>query len=339
MFSRVFRLKSQARNTLAVPLIWFVCALWVIGPLPNFSLPTKVLGGNVPFRLGKMMESDLPNNQVRSESCGSYSYFISQNKGLRKGEDIIVTSGCNGIYNISILMDGHGGQEAVKFAGQYFQESLLKACADPSEVQSKSLADCIQSCFQNLQDEIRRRRLRGGAAVVVKFVKLSTMEVVFAWAGDAEALVIRNGRAYFRTTRHGLENINERTRIMSHEPRYKYVFEDVYLCSPSGNCVMPTRGLGDIDMEQAGYISLPEVSNLMALEAGDVVLLASDGIWDVLDADLVAQQFVALSSDTDMLSLGTALAKGAIQQWIRSYGRASEADDISLLIYKPLVSS
>lgn len=282
-----------------------------------------------------MIESDLPNNKVQGGSGGSYAYAISQNKGMRNGEDAIVTSGTNGVYNISILMDGHGGQDVMRHAGQHLQDDLLTACADPAGIQAYTWPECVRSCFISFQNKIRQRRLRGGAAVVVMFVHLESMQVAFAWAGDAEAVIFRQGRVRFRSTRHGLENSDERSRIETHVPKYSYVFDDGYLCSPSGPCVMPTRGLGDVDMEVAGFISLPEVSDFIALEAGDVVLLASDGIWDILDAEYIAERFATKAPATEMLTVGIELAEAAVKQWIRTYGRASEADDISLLIFQP----
>eukprot|EP00930_Biecheleria_cincta_P057388 TRINITY_DN43331_c0_g1_i1.p1 TRINITY_DN43331_c0_g1~~TRINITY_DN43331_c0_g1_i1.p1 ORF type:complete len:349 (+),score=42.68 TRINITY_DN43331_c0_g1_i1:53-1048(+) len=298
-----------------------------------FSTPSRDIG---QIRLGKMIESMLANNHVQANASGSYSLAITQNKGIRRGEDVIVTPGTHGIHDISILMDGHGGQSVVKYAGRFLQESLLKACNASTTEKLDNWRDRIQSCFVRFQHDIRQRRLLGGAAVVTMFVDFQSMKVSFAWAGDAEAIIIRKGSILFRTTRHSLDSAAERARITSHVPRYKYIMHEGYLCTPEGSCVMPTRGLGDLDMEDAGYICVPEVSDFMVLEPGDIVILASDGLWDVLDADFVVQQFVKADPKTEILDIGATLARTAVKQWAQMYGRASEADDISLMIYKPV---
>lgn len=298
-----------------------------------FSAPSREFG---QIRLGKMVESMLPNNRVQANSSGSYAHAITQNKGMRRGEDVIVTPGSCGIYDVSILMDGHGGQNVVKYAGSLLQESLLKACNTPTMETFGKWRGKVRSSFVQFQSDIRQRRLLGGAAVVTMFVDTQSMKVSFAWAGDAEAIVIREGSILFRTTRHSLESDDEHARITSHMPRYRYMMHEGYLCTPEGNCVQPTRGLGDIEMEDAGYICIPEVSDFIALESGDIVLLASDGIWDVLDADFVAHVISKADQKTELRDLGAMLARTAVKQWAHMYGRASEADDISLLVYKPV---
>eukprot|EP00747_Dinoflagellata_sp_TGD_P215806 gnl/TRDRNA2_/TRDRNA2_88443_c0_seq1.p1 gnl/TRDRNA2_/TRDRNA2_88443_c0~~gnl/TRDRNA2_/TRDRNA2_88443_c0_seq1.p1 ORF type:complete len:184 (+),score=18.19 gnl/TRDRNA2_/TRDRNA2_88443_c0_seq1:3-554(+) len=170
------------------------------------------------------------------------------------------------------------------------------------------------------------------------FLDLQSSSVAFAWAGDSEALIVREGRVIFRTSRHDLENRHERFRIKSDEANYNYSFRDGYLCKRGGHghCVMPTRGLGDLDMEGAGFIPFPETSEFIPLRTGDLVIIASDGLWDVVDADQVIELLMAgtPAGPTRMLDLGTRLAEKAVSSWLKEYGRASEADDISILIYE-----
>ena len=70
------------------------------------TLPRTVCSNNGQALLGTIIESILPNNKVAGSAIGSYAHVISQNKGLHRGEDVIVTYGSNGVYNISLVMDG-----------------------------------------------------------------------------------------------------------------------------------------------------------------------------------------------------------------------------------------
>eukprot|EP00913_Durusdinium_trenchii_P010466 g9813.t1 len=53
----------------------------------------------------------------------------------------------------------------------------------------------------------------------------------------------------------------------NHEPRYKYQIDDGYLCSLNKyrGCVMPTRGIGDIDMEPLKQTSAARIGSPCAI--------------------------------------------------------------------------
>eukprot|EP00435_Cladocopium_sp_Y103_P037450 s832_g9.t3 len=143
----------------------------------------------------------------------------------------------------------------------------------------------------------------------------------------------------FRTSTHTAESEAEISRIRHHRPPYQYRLDDGYLCAlKRPSCVMPTRGLGDVDLESAGFLAVPETSDFMTMGEEDFVLIASDGIWDVLgEEDVLAH--VQVGSWQTNLATSEMLAKRAIQEWLRQYGRASEADDVSVAIVQPRLSA
>eukprot|EP00931_Biecheleriopsis_adriatica_P010429 TRINITY_DN111504_c0_g1_i1.p1 TRINITY_DN111504_c0_g1~~TRINITY_DN111504_c0_g1_i1.p1 ORF type:complete len:348 (+),score=67.42 TRINITY_DN111504_c0_g1_i1:2-1045(+) len=304
------------------------------------------------LRLGSAIESRLENNVVQSSSSTrGYTYAISQNKGLHRGEDMIVTSGSNEVYNISLLMDGHGGQDVVKHAGRYLQHTLLEHCSTGSAAASpaeESWPGCATRAFATYQKDVRRQSLRGGAVVVVVLVEIETSRVAFAWAGDAAALILdARGQVIFRTSSHTLDNKEELARIQAGRAQYSYEIDDGYLCHTNERvgCVEPTRGIGDLKFESAGFLPVPETSELMDLAADDMVIVASDGLWDVIEEHEVIRH-VMLDRDLDFSSppsdtraaLATKLVQNAIDEWRQQYDD-SEADDVCLLMWEPAVAS
>lgn len=304
------------------------------------GLGDQSCSGSDSLTLGKMLESKLPNNEVQSYPDGSYAHAISQNKGLDRGEDVIVTSGSNGVYNVSLLMDGHGGQRVVRYAGQKLQGELLRACgAQGVDASGASLLPiCAEEAFTSFQDDVRWRRLRGGATAIAVFVKADNSQVAFAWVGDSSALLVRNGDVIYSTSPHTMDSHSEVQRIQSGD--FKYLEHDGYLCAPNKACVAPTRALGDIQMEIAGLVAVPEVSPWMDLHPGDIFLAASDGVWDVLEEIYVAKLLKAkfasrtLVAHDDLQNATANLVKLAIRRQIKLYRAAKEVDDVSVIVYR-----
>lgn len=110
----------------------------------------------------------------------------------------MVTPGSNLVFEITLLMDGHGGQGIMKRAVE-LQKALLEACDS-----IKAWPKCTQKALQSFQEHARRMRYRGGATLVACFLEDSqgsrafesdgqeaTGRVAFAWAGDSMAVLIR----------------------------------------------------------------------------------------------------------------------------------------------------
>ncbi|CAK9117738.1 unnamed protein product [Durusdinium trenchii] len=250
-----------------------------------------------------------------------------------KGEDVVVTPGSNGVFNITLLMDGHGGQSIMKRAVE-LQKDFLEACGA-----RKDWPGCAAVALGHFQERARRMHYRGGATLVALVMEEESGHVAFAWAGDSVGILVREGTVAFRTSIHSVSSDSELRRLQDHEPRYKYQIDDGYLCSLNKyrGCVMPTRGIGDIDMEPAGFLSVPETSNLMSMGPGDLVLMASDGLWDVLPEVEVLEKLSKAGDWKRNILASEALAKAAVSRWLKEYGRASEADDISIVLFQPEV--
>ncbi|CAJ1348858.1 unnamed protein product [Effrenium voratum] len=226
-------------------------------------------------------------------------------------------------------MDGHGGQGIMKRSLD-LQQGLLNACRVAAD-----WPKCAREAVQNFQDRARQMQYRGGATLLALLTEERSSRVAFAWAGDSMAILVKQGRTAFRTSLHTTELESEVQRIRGH-PEYKYEFHDGYLCStdPGAGCVMPTRGLGDVDLEPAGFLAVPDTSEFMDLAPGDFVLMASDGLWDVLSEEEVLAR-TQVGSPEKNLATAEALAEAAVQGWARRYG-PGEADDVSLLLCQPV---
>eukprot|EP00439_Symbiodinium_sp_Y106_P053372 s2156_g7.t1 len=285
------------------------------------------------LQLGDVVESALRNNVVQSTSSNNFAVAISQNKGQHRGEDVVVTPGSNGILRIALLMDGHGGQDIVRHAAS-LQEGLLKRCTDV-----QVWPGCAEDAVAAFQDQARQQNWRSGSTLVAVVSEVKTSRIAFAWAGDSMGVLIRGGHILYSTTMHTLENDEEIHRLQTHRPAYSYRLRDGYLCSstPYAGCVMPTRGLGDVDLESAGFLAVPETSDFMEGTADDIVLVASDGLWDVVGTE-EAVEILADVQHPSREDQAKSLVAAALKGWRTRYG-PNEADDVSVLLYRPVSPS
>uniref|UniRef100_A0A8B9IZ70 Protein phosphatase, Mg2+/Mn2+ dependent 1H n=1 Tax=Amazona collaria TaxID=241587 RepID=A0A8B9IZ70_9PSIT len=203
----------------------------------------------------------------------------------------------------------------------------------------------IESAFKEMDLQIERERtvynISGGCTALVVVYLLGKLYV--ANAGDSRAIIIRNGEVIPMSSEFTPET--ERQRLQ-------------YLARVMAT-IGVTRGLGDHDLKVHDsniYIkpflsSSPEVRvyDLMQYEHGpdDVLILATDGLWDVLLNEEVAEavtnflpncdpddphRYTLAAQDLVMRARGVLKDRG----WRISNDRLGSGDDISVYVI-PLI--
>ena len=120
-----------------------------------------------------------------------------------------------------------------------------------------------------------------GSVVVVALVVGSTAHI--AWLGDSRAYLLRDGNIAYMTMDHSL--INELKAAGTYKESDKGLYESCVT-----RCIM-----GDNASNEAGY-------NAVEVEAGDVLILCSDGLHKELDVEFLPSDDDALQSQLDALA-------------------------------------
>uniref|UniRef100_A0A0C9RH25 protein-serine/threonine phosphatase n=1 Tax=Wollemia nobilis TaxID=56998 RepID=A0A0C9RH25_9CONI len=87
------------------------------------------------------------------------------------------------------------------------------------------------------------------------------------------------------------------------------------------------RAFGDFCLKEYGVIAIPEVSSRLLTERDKFVVLASDGVWDVLSNEEVVQ--IVSSAPTRSLAART-LVEAAVREWRFKYP-TSKMDDCAVV--------
>ncbi|KAK9291433.1 hypothetical protein L1049_019380 [Liquidambar formosana] len=122
--------------------------------------------------------------------------------------------------------------------------------------------------------------LSGSTAVVAV---LTPDDIVVANCGDSRAVLCRSGRAMPLSVDHKPDRPDERARIEASGGRV------IFVDGPRvGGILAMSRAIGDVYLKPA-VTSEPEISFTKRDPEDECLILASDGLWDVLSSDLACK--------------------------------------------------
>lgn len=210
--------------------------------------------------------------------------------------------GCDGVRRSFMgVYDGHNGEWAAEFASEkmhtFLDEDVLKRCSTPTCQEEKAkynsemeqaLKAMYMTCDEEILDTTQSRGRRDGSTslCVVQVGKA----LFTAHAGDSRAIVgYADGRCRAMTEDHKPSVASERRRITEIGGRIEFcgcwrVVAD-HPTKPLRAALAVSRSLGDIDFKRpvnAGVTAEPDVRRFELDENIQFVVLASDGMWDVI---------------------------------------------------------
>lgn len=260
------------------------------------------------------------------------------------------------------VYDGHGGSQA----SNYCVERLHQALAD--ELTKLSLGDetkgnpengwgsqwekVMTSCFSRMDKEIGGVCPNGecedvdssstccvdtiapdnvGTTAVVAVV--GSCQLVIANCGDSRAVLSRGGKAIPLSRDHKPERDDETTRIEAAGGRI--IYWDGYRV---GGLLAISRAIGDRYLKRY-VVSEPEVTCIQRTEEDECLILASDGLWDVISNDVaceIARKYLANArrkSGSGIHPPGEDPASAQVAALLvkLAYGRGSK-DNISVVV-------
>ena len=196
---------------------------------------------------------------------------------------------------VAAVFDGHRGGEASDFLAANL-ERLMRAHWNAST----SAADLLTKTLLSADDEFRQRmddqnrsitqpRFPGTTAVCM-LLHGNTLTV--ANVGDSRAMVCRGGQAIDLTVDQVAGRTDERERIelAGHGASLKQ-YNGEWRVGNAGLVV--TRSIGDFDAKPP-LTAEPEVTEYVLGPDDEYLVMASDGVWDVLQG----QEVVSIISDT-----------------------------------------
>ncbi|CAN8305806.1 unnamed protein product [Cochlearia groenlandica] len=140
------------------------------------------------------------------------------------------------------------------------------------------------------------------SGTTVTFVLIDRWTITVASVGDSRCILdTQGGVVSLLTVDHRVEeNVEERERITASGGvvRRLNIFGGNEVgplrCWPGGLCL--SRSIGDTDVGEF-IVPIPHVKQVKLSEAGGRLIIASDGIWDILPSDMAAKACRGLSAE------------------------------------------
>jgi serine/threonine protein phosphatase PrpC len=175
------------------------------------------------------------------------------------------------------VYDGHGGSEVAELAAARLHERFFDALAAGAR-ESEALARAYTETARAAAPFVHV----GSTACTVA---LDGSRVSAAWLGDSQLVVATPDEVRFIASPHRLDDVSERARVKEAGAR----FSGVYVMHGDYGLMM-TRALGDRWFKAVGVSAEPSFATV-ELDSPSLVVLGTDGLWDVVDPEEVVALF------------------------------------------------
>jgi protein phosphatase PTC1 len=211
------------------------------------------------------------------------------------------------------VYDGHGGQTAAVFCKTRLHlvfEENFKSLSDEDLINPEKMCQVVTNCYKKTDEEMKPTIPAAGACVVTCIIRSVNDHryLYVANAGDSRAVLSRGGTAIRLTHDHKPTDETEKQRILDLKG---FIDKDQRV----NGLIAVSRALGDHHMKGPGkdfILGDPYFQLLELTPEDDYLILACDGVWDVIE-DQAAVDMIRSSSEN-----ASSKAKLLVTQSIKS---------------------
>ncbi|MCQ2817156.1 MAG: protein phosphatase 2C domain-containing protein [archaeon] len=244
----------------------------------------------------------------------NYFYMEDMNKNTQKEMQDFhsISETINGDENASFfsIFDGHGGQ----FSGKYCEKNFIKVLSKEYLGNKNNVTSCIEKSFNKVNEDLLQiiePQNDGTTAsiVLIQRLKIKSGNIRYIYCGNVGDsriyLLQKSGNCLLLSKDHNCKDQSEVHRI---KEKGGLVFNGRVF-----GCLALTRSIGDKEMKEYGVCCEPYISKHLVSDVDNYIVIASDGIWDVLsekDMALLAKEEDLGSQDLCMKIINFALKGG-----------------------------
>ena len=223
-------------------------------------------------------KNHLPKNYFATYPKITYSSKEYQNESYNNYmEDIIyINPEFNGGHHKSLfcIFDGHGGNKSAKISSEKLPKNFLKNLKEkPSNIE-QDLINSFKVTDNQLKNENCFQEGNTATIIYLEYNKLYCANVC-----DSSCYIISNNKAEKISYDDKCIDKNEKNRI---EKLGNHIYSERL-----EGILSITRALGDFNLKGNGLICLPHIKIYNLSHFNKFCVIASDGVWDVIDENLL----------------------------------------------------
>jgi protein phosphatase len=232
-------------------------------------------------------------------ALGPIAVITDTGRKRRRNEDAYVCE-----PPLFAIADGMGGAQAGEVASRLAAAALKESGADTGG--EERVTDLIQEANRRVYDRSSRDPNTSGMGTTITVALVEDGHVAFGHVGDSRAYLIRDGRMEQVTEDHSLVNELMKSGKLSPEEAEAHPQRSVI-----------TRALGtdpDVDVD----------TFTIDAQTGDLFLLCSDGLTDMLDEAAILELVERNRPDID----------GALRALVKAANRSGGEDNITVVAFE-----
>lgn len=220
-----------------------------------------------------------PNNNEKNIKI--IDYFCKENKNSQFNDNMedytlikhpFFSKGKNNL-SLFAVFDGHGGAQIAEFLKNNFSEHLLKTITSDYTLRfTEILKNAIITIDKNIEN-LENSQKCGSTGT---FIIVNNNNIYCANIGDSKCFYINDKETIQLTEDHNCKNDKEVELLKSKGVMIfrQRVFGSLFL----------TRSFGDMEFKKEGLTAIPFITKINSDKSNvKYVIIASDGIWDVVD--------------------------------------------------------
>ncbi|KAJ1620489.1 phosphatase 2C-like domain-containing protein [Pavlovales sp. CCMP2436] len=205
-------------------------------------------------------------------------------------DDHLITLSLPEASDVSLfgVFDGHGGDHVAHYTAKHVQRHLLSAHEFKPPLNAQNLGAAFSRAILALDADLRAQpeHVNGHdqSGSTLTMVAITPTEIICANTGDSRSVLSRGGTAIDLSNDHKPFLEEEKTRIERAGGHVKFnrVNGDLAVSRALGDFAYKQRD--DLSAEVQAVTALPELMSETRQAEDDFVILACDGIWDVMSS-------------------------------------------------------
>jgi len=236
--------------------------------------------------------------------------------------------------NICGVFDGHGGKEVAKYLKNHIPQFFIRKHIEYNINNQDKLKKYIEKVYDHIQNNLERKlknvsyTVGSTALVCIFYKKYNTINYNVINVGDCRAVRCNNKYIAIPLTKdHKPHHIDEKNRIEKLGGQIIFDGDDWRIKDLS-----VSRAFGDMDATP--YVThKPEIFKYTLKRNDKFIILACDGLWDVLSNQDAVNFILSNMSATDKIINMSGYSKKNIAYKLASYAiEKGSYDNVSIII-------